>query len=409
MYNLHLTAEQLEIRDTVRDFVAQEIKPIALKSARLEAGDRRFPPEIFDKASQMGLRTLSLSEALGGAGVDNLTSCIVTEELAAGDVDFATVLAETSTLGHKLFDQAMTPEQRARFLPQFLADDRYHLAWADHEPDNEADSALGIHYHRPERTAVAVKTTATRQSNGDWVVNGIKNFVANAPLAKLIAVQVRTDPNASGANGVSTLLVTPGTPGLTIKEHDTASAWYHGTRGELVFKDCSVPAANLLGPEGASPLGADVVGRGIPQFEALNLGIGRAAYEAAIDYAKLRIQGGRPIIEHQAIGTLLAEIAIKLEVARNTVWQAAWASDHPDVYADRSLSGLPLETVARVFTSEIVHQVALDAAECFGAMGVMRDMPMHKYVRDALICLHSGNGNSDAKLRIAEGVAGYRR
>src|SRR5258706_5886145 len=409
MYNLHLPAEQLEIRDTVRDFVAQEVKPIALKSARLEAGERRFPPEIFDKASQMGLRTLSLSEALGGAGVDNLTSCIVTEELAAGDADFATVLAETSTLGQKLFDQAMTPEQRARFLPQFLADDRYHIAWADHEPDNEADSALGIHYHRAERTAVAVKTTATKQSNGDWVVNGIKNFVANAPLAKLIAVQVKTNPNASGMNGVSTLLVTPGTPGLSIKEHDPASAWYHGTRGELVFKDCSVPAANLLGPEGASPPGAYVVGRDIPQFEALNLGIGRAAYEAAIDYAKLRIQGGRPIIEHQAIGTLLAEIAIKLEVARNTVWQAAWASDHPDVYADRSLSGPSLRNVARVVTSQIVHQVALDAAECFGAMGVMRDMPMHKYVRDALICLHSGNGNSDAKLRIAEGVAGYRR
>lgn len=404
MYDLHLTAEQLEIRDTVRDFVAQEIKPIALKAARLEAGDRRLPPEIFDKASQMGLRTLALSEALGGAGVDSLTSCIVTEELAAGDVDFATVLAETSTLGHKLFDRAMTPEQRARFLPQFVADDRYHLAWADHEPDSEGDTALGINYHRADRTVAAVKTTAAKQSNGDWIVNGVKNFVANAPLAKLIAVQVKT-----GANSVSALLVTPDMSGLTVKEHDLTTAWYHGTRGELVFKDCRVPAANLLGAQGESPLGADAGGRGIPQFEALNLGIGRAAYEAAVDYAKLRIQGGRPIIEHQAIGTLLAEIAIKLEVARNSVWQAAWASDHPDVYADRSLSDLPLETIARIFTSEMVHQVALDAAECFGAMGVMRDMPMQKYVRDALICLHSGNGNSDAKLRIAEAVAGYRR
>ena len=409
MYNLHLTAEQLEIRDTVRDFVAQEIRPVALKAARLEAGDRRLPPEIFDKASQMGLRTLALSEALGGAGVDNLTSCIVTEELAAGDVDFATVLAQTSTLGHILFDHAMTPEQRARFLPQFVADDRYHLAWTDHEPHDDGDAALGINYHRADRTLAVVKTTAAKQSNGDWVVNGVKNFVANAPLAKLISVQVKTDSKVPGGSGVSTLLVTPDMPGLTVKEHDPTTAWYHGTRGELVFKDCRVPAANLLGTEGESPLGAGIAGRGIPQFEALNLGIGRAAYEAAVDYAKLRIQGGRPIIEHQAIGTLLAEIAIKLEVARNTVWQAAWASDHPDVYADRSLSDLPLETIARVFTSEMVHQVALDAAECFGAMGVMRDMPMQKYVRDALICLHSGNGNGDSKLRIAEAVAGYRR
>jgi alkylation response protein AidB-like acyl-CoA dehydrogenase len=234
-------------------------------------------------------------------------------------------------------------------------------------------------------------------------VNGVKNFIINAPLAKLIAVQVKTDPKAAGMNGVSTLLVTPDMAGLTIKEHDAATVWYHGTRGELVFKDCRVPAANLLGAEGKSPLGggASAPGRGNPQFEALNLGIGRAAYEAAVDYAKLRIQGGRPIIEHQAIGTLLAEIAIKLEVARNTVWQVAWASDHPDAYAERSLADLPLETIARVFTSEVVHQVALDAAECFGAMGVMRDMPLQKYVRDALICLHSDKSNSDAKLIIA--------
>ena len=409
MYNLHLTAEQLEIRETVRDFVVREIKPVAIKSSRLEADDRHFPLELLDQASQMGLRTLALSEALGGAGADNLTSCIVAEELAAGDVDFAATLAETSALGHLLFDHAMTPEQRTRFLPKFIADDRFHLALADHEPDDDAE--LGINYHRPTITEIVVKTTAVKQSNGDWLVNGVKNFIVNAPLAKLIAVQVKTDPKAPGMNGVSTLLVTPDMHGITIKEHDAATVWYHGTRGELTFKDCRVPAANLLGAEGKSPLGggASALGRGNPQFEALNLGIGRAAYEAAVDYAKLRIQGGRPIIEHQAIGTLLADIAIKLEVARNTVWQVAWASDHPNAYTDRSLADLPLEIIARVFTSEVVHQVALDAAECFGAMGVMRDMPLQKYVRDALICLHSDKSNSDAKLRIAEALAGYER
>ena len=406
MYNLHLTAEQLEIRDTVRDFVAREIKPIAIRSARLEAGDRQLPLELFDQASQMGLRTLGLSEELGGAGADNLTSCLVTEELAAGDADFATTLAATSSLAHGLFDHAMNAEQRGRFLPQFLAEDRFHLALADYE--SGADTELGVNYYRPNVAAAAVQTIADRQSNGDWVVNGVKSFSLNAPLARLIAVEVNTDPNAAGRNGVRTLLVTPDMPGLTIKEHDTSTAWYHGTRGELTFKDCRVPAANLLS-DGANSLAGGAAGRGIPQFEAINLGIGRAAFEAAIDYAKLRIQGGRAIIEHQAIGTLLADIAIRLEVARNTIRQVAWASDHPDVYADRSLPDLPLEAVARVFTAETVHQVALDAAECFGAMGVMRDMPLQKYVRDALICLHAVPSNEDAKLRIAEAVAGYMR
>src|SRR5262249_34047795 len=146
-----------------------------------------------------------------------------------------------------------------------------------------------------------------------------------------------------------------------------------------------------------------------PWRAALNLGIGRAAYDAAVDYAKLRIQGGRRIIEHQAIATILAETAIKLDVARTMIWRGAWAADHPDAQADRSLPDLPLATVASVYTSEAVYAAAKDAAECFGAMGVMRDMPLQKYVRDARICLHSGVGNSDAKLRIAEILAGYRR
>ena len=118
--------------------------------------------------------------------------------------------------------------------------------------------------------------------------------------------------------------------------------------------------------------------------------------------------GGR-IVEHQAIGTKLAEIAIKLEVARAAVWQAAWASDHAGAYADRSVADLPLQAMAQVFVSEMMLSATKDAAEVFGAMGVMRDMPMQKYVHDARICLHSGDGNRDAKLRIAEALVGYRR
>ncbi len=407
MYNLHLSAEQLEFRDTVREFVAQEVKPIAVSPQRLEAAERRLPMEILDKASEIGLRTLALSEELGGAGADNLTCCLVTEELAAGDADVAAVLAETSTLAHILFDRLMTPIQRERFLPQFLADHRYHLALADHEP--ETDSELGVNYHRPVASGARIKTTATRTASGDWVINGIKDCVANAPVAKLIAVQVRTEADAPGAEGVSTLLVPRETPGLAVRE--PADGWYHGACGELAMRDCRVPAGNLLGVAGKSLLnpGAGSSGRGAAAYAALNLGIGRAAYEAALDYAKLRVQGGRRLIEHQAIGTKLAEIAIRLEVARTAIWQAAWASDHPEAVADRSLADLPLQTIAGVFTSEAVYRVAKDAAECFGAMGVMKDMPLQKYIHDALVCLHSGSGNSDAKLRIAEALADYRR
>ncbi len=141
----------------------------------------------------------------------------------------------------------------------------------------------------------------------------------------------------------------------------------------------------------------------------MNIGLGRAAYQAALDYAKIRVQGGRRLIEHQAIGTLLAEIALRIEIARTMVWKAAWVAENPSAVADRSVTDLPLQTLARVYTGEAMHRVALDAAEVFGAMGVMRDMPLHKYVQDALICLHSGTSAGDGKLRIAELLAGFRR
>ena len=400
MYNLHLSAEQLEIRDTVRDFVEQEVKPPALNADRLDRRDRTLLTDVLEKASQLGLRTLALPEDLGGAGADNLTCCIVTEELAAGDPDIAATLARTSTLGSAVF-RAMTQTQRERFLPQFIADDRFHLAVAEHEPGGEG--TLGINYHRPGPGCAELKTTAAR-SGDSFVINGLKDCVANAPIARLIAVQVKTP-----AGGVSTVLVPHDAPGLTVRAHEGGTHWFHGTCGEVELRDCRVPAANLLGSEGRSPLADDGSGRGIPQAAALNVGIGRAAYEAALEYSGLRVQGGRPIIEHQAIGTKLAEIAIRLEMARSAVWRAAWASDHPEAFGDRSLDDLPLTTMTQVFTAEEVYRATKDAAECFGAMGVMRDMPLQKYVHDTLVCLHSGMSASDAKLRIAEALAEYRR
>jgi butyryl-CoA dehydrogenase len=399
MYNLHLSAEQIEIRDTVRDFVTQVVKPAALRPQRLEARERPLLTDVLDQAAQMGLRTLALSEDLGGAGADALTCCIVTEELAAGDPDIAAVLAQTSTLAHLLFDALMTPEQRAIFLPVFLAEDRYHLALAEHEPDHEP--ALGINYHRPQAGGAPFKTTATRDGN-DWIINGVKDRVANAPIAQLFVVQASTDA------GVSTFVVPRDTAGLSVTEGVGTTRWQHGACGEVAFTDCRVPTENLIGIEGRSALAADN-GRRSPQDQALALGIGRAAYEAALDYAQLRVQGGRRIIEHQAIGTKLADVAVRLEVARAAIWQAAWASDHSEAFADRSLPDLPLSTIAQVFVSDAIYHATKDAAECFGAMGVMKDMPLQKYVHDAVICRNAGDGSTEAKLRIAEALAGYRR
>ena len=418
MYDLNLTAEQVEFRDTVRDFVESEIKPAALHPDRLQPFDKPLLTEALDKAAQLGLRTLALSEEAGGAGADTLTSCIVMEEVAAGDVDVAVVLAQTSTLGQILFDQLMSAGQRAAYGQKFTSDDGFYLALAA----RDATAGIGWSYHRPLAAEDGGEPVAVRQGNGDWVVNGTVALVPNAPVAKLFAVQVRTDAKKTGTNGLSTLLVPAGHAGMTVLERVGAfskngssggaslTRWHHGAGAGIVFKDCRVPADHLLGKEGASPFATGMAtARSVPVMAAINLGIGRAAYEAAVDYAKIRRQGGRNIIEHQAIGTKLADCAIKLELARNMIWKAAWAADHPDAVASRSVAELPLHTIARVYTAEAVNDVALLAAECFGAMGVMRDMPLQKYVHDAMVFLHSEETDGAAKLAVAEAIAGYER
>jgi alkylation response protein AidB-like acyl-CoA dehydrogenase len=417
LFNLHLTPEQLEFRDTVRDFVENEVKAVAIHPDRLQPFEKPLLGELLEDISRMGLRTLSLSEAAGGAGADALTTCIVLEELAAGDVDLATVVGVTAHLARALFDEAMTPERRNRFLPRFLDDRGYHLALAAH--DYGGDRLWN--YHRAYDDGTSPEPVATKLSNGDWVIDGELAFVPNAPVAKLLIVQVRTDPKKTGSNGLSTLLVPRDTPGLTVDAAPKAvgevasdgaalTRWHHGTGARVQFRGCRVPADHLLGKEGQTPLSSAAnAARAAVAVAAINLGVGRIAYETAVDYAKIRVQGGRPIVQHQSIGTILADIAVKLELARNLIWKAAWVSDNPGAVADRSVTDLPLATMARTYTAEAMHEAALGAAECFGAMGVMRDMPLQKYVHDTMVLLHAADHDSATKLHIAEAIAGFQR
>jgi alkylation response protein AidB-like acyl-CoA dehydrogenase len=403
MYDLRLTEEQLAIRDTVRDFVAQGVFPVATRPDRLEPFDVPLAMDLVDAAAELGLRTLALSEEAGGAGADTLTCCIVAEELAAGDVDVAAVLARTSALGGVLFNRLMSEEQRKRFLPDFLDDNRYHLALADREADSE--TALGIDYHRETGNRLSVETTATKSGNGhgDWIVNGAKTRIANAPLAKLFAVLV----DADGENRV--LLVPADTAGVSITEVGRDGGWYVGSCGDVAFTNCRVPAGNMLGAEAIEALTGPGCDFGLPQAQAINLGVGRAAFEAALDYAGIRVQGGRRIVEHQAIGAKLADVVISLETVRNAIWQAAWAADNPGAEPNGNFAPLPRAKIAQVVTAERIYRATKDSAECFGAMGVMRDMPLQKYIHVSRVFLHTGDGTGDSRLRIAESLAGFSR
>jgi alkylation response protein AidB-like acyl-CoA dehydrogenase len=413
MFDLTLTPEQLEMRDTLRDFAEREMKAAAIHPDRLQPFEKPVMADLLAKATQLGIRTLTLSEDAGGAGADNLTTCIVLEELASGEVDIATILGTTAALGRTLFDTLMSAEQKAKYVKAFVDDDDYHLAFAG----TTAEAGIGWTYHRDAYDDDVVVPTAVKQGN-DWVINGRVEAVSNAPLAKLFAVQVRTGAGSKGMKGLSTFLIPRDTAGFkvldTIKafggpDH-TLTRWHHGTAAAIEFKDCKVPAANLLGKEGECPFAdGKLLARNSVAMAAVSLGVGRASYDAAVDYAKMRRQGGRNIMEHQAIGTKIADCTIKLELSRNMVWKAAWALDHPEAVAGRSVSELPLHVIARVSSAEAVHEVTLLAAECFGAMGVMRDMPLQKYVNDGFIFAHSEDSDDAAKLAIAESVAGFQR
>ena len=415
MFDLRLTPEQIEFRDTVRDFVRNEVHPAAIHSDRLQPFEKPLLDDLLDDASRMGLRTLALSEAAGGAGADTMTSCIVLEELAAGDVDIAVVLGLTSRLGAALFDECLSPEQRAKHLPAFLDERRAHVALVAHDYTTER----AWQYHRDYEEAGG-EPVAVRQDNGDWALDGEVAFVANAPIATLFVVQARTDPKKTGTNGLTTFLVPRDTAGFTVGEAPRATGssnaegaelarWHHGAGAGVRFKACRVPAANIVGGEGRTPLSsAKNLARASIETAAINLGVGRAAYDAAVDYAKIRVQGGRPIIQHHAIGRILADCATRLELARSLIWKAAWVLDNPDAVGD-SVADLPLHVMARTYTAEAMHDVALEAAECFGAMGVMRDMPLQKYVHDAMVLMHAADHDSATKLQIAESIAGFER
>jgi alkylation response protein AidB-like acyl-CoA dehydrogenase len=400
MYNLHLSEEQLAIREAVRDFVAGEVAAEAIKPERLEPFDVPPPADLIAAAGELGLRALALPEADGGADADTLTRCLVAEELAAGDTGLATVLMETAVAADLLFNGLASDEQRARFAPDFVADNEFHLALAGQEG---ADSALGADYHRA-RAAEPPATTAT--ADGDEVVlDGSKVRISNAPSAKLFIV------TAAGASGTEAYLVPADTPGLTVTEVPRDRGWYHGTMGDVSLSGCRVPAANRidLGNRDPATLIRGSALADTPEGQAINLGVARAAFDAALDYAKIRIagDGGRPLVEHQAIGEKLANVAGSLELVRGAIWRAAWDADNPEGRADGSLADLPHTLVSQVAAADMLYRAARDSAECFGAMGVMRDMPLQKYIHDTRVFRHSGAGGDDARLRLAEALSGF--
>ncbi len=394
MFDIRLNETQRAYRDLAREFAQNEIKPIALELDKKPNWEDRIPWEVLKKGSKLGFRTFALSEENGGAGAsDHLTACLIAEELAAADIGTAYYYMLTARRARDWFEIRMNDEQRAYFLPKFLNDDLYFTTVAIHEPDTD----LGFDYYTETPEWVKFKTRAVQQPDGSWIINGAKNFQTVGYLAKLLVVQAQTEA------GPRAFLVEGDSKGL-VRRSMSKIGRRVGDNAEIFFDNVHVPAGRMLAP---NPAGRTEIGTHVT-IASITLGLGRAALEATIDYVKERKSGGKMVIEHQAVGLYIADMAMNLEAARRLIWTAAWAKDHPEAFQDGSADYQPYEWMALAFTGTAVQRLTEQGLELFGGMGVIQGMPIEKYVRDAIVQKHI-SFPFPTRYRITEALTGYKR
>jgi alkylation response protein AidB-like acyl-CoA dehydrogenase len=394
VFDIRLNEQQLAFRDLARKFAQEEIKPVALELDRKPNWEDRVPWEVLKKGSQLGFRTFALQEENGGAGAsDHLTACLVAEELAAADIGTAYYYMLTARRARDWFELRMTKEQRDYFVPRFVNDDLYFTTVAIHEPDTD----LGFDYYTETPENVRFKTRAEEQADGSWLINGAKNFQTVGYLAKLIVTMAQTK------DGPRAFLVEGDSPGL-VRHPMTKIGRRIGDNAEIFYDNVRVPKGRILGPAkpGRTDMGTHVT------IASLTLGLGRAALEETIAYTQQRVSGGKPIIQHQAVGLFIADMAMNLEAARRLIYTAAWAKDHPEAFADGNIPWQPYELMALAFTGTAVQRLTEQGMELFGGMGVIQGMPIEKYVRDALIQKHI-SFPFPTRFKITEDLVGYKR
>ena len=382
-----VSAEQSAILETVRRFVASEVKP---RAAMLDADPdpaAGFSWEIVEKAHALGIRTMTLSEKWGGLGTDSLTTAMVIEELATGDIGVSVIFAQTLKIA-QIMEKALNAEQQARVLPGFSADPHGMLAIGITEPDNASNYFLP--YPAPFRTTA-------RKAQGGWIVNGMKHFISNGNRASFYLLFAQTDPGRPLAEGSTCFLLERGRPGFTIgRVHDKMGERL-ANNAELVFEDCFIPDDNVVGQPGK---GFGVLAEFFPQSNAYAaatiLGVAAALYRKAVEWAQVRVQGGKRLIEHDGIRAQLAEMCMLIDASRAYVHRAAWLADHQEQGCDRTLGALP-----KAMASQCAWKIATWTLEIHGGHGYMKEFGVEKLVRDAAAFLHSDGVNRTLFLKAA--------
>lgn len=375
--DLRLTEDQRMIRQTFRDFAQKEVKPLA------KVLDARVDPrecidwDLIKKASDLGIRTLAIPEEMGGLGADLITRLIVQEELGAADLGFADMMR-----GHGEVLLTLDERQRAQYLPLYLDDYRYFISMAHTEPDHGTDHLLIC-----DDPAASTQTYAEKR--GDmYVINGTKCFISFAGVAKLYIVHVRTDRKLPIKQCEADIIVPADTPGLSIGKYMDKLGRRLLINAEVILEDVCVPIENRVDPAKAM---VDIAGHTGFFVCANTIGACRSAYEESLDYARRRVQGGKPIIQHQHIAIKLAEMKIKIEASRALIWQIAWRKENKCDYDPQ------MWKLAKSFVNKMSAEIVASAVDIFGGMGVDRELGIEKYLRDIYSTLH-GLGLPDVSL-----------
>lgn len=393
---LGLNEDHERLRELVQEFVRRVVVPVAAELDRRPDPADCFSWEIVEQLSEIGLRTLTLSDEYGGAGVDPLTASIVIEELGKGDLGVAAVLAQTLSIAQTI-EATCTNEQKARYLPRFRDDPRFLLAICVSDLNTSAGKIV------LSGSAGAPQRTVARRREGGWILNGIEPFVLNGNYADLYLVFAETEDRESPApiQGSTCLLVDRNTPGLSTGRVSDKVGMRLANDAEIVFRDCLLPDENIVGEVGQGAEVQRVFSRASNVYAAAGaLGLAESAYERALAWTRQRVQGGRVLIEHETIGSKLAELRMLVEGARAYVYQAAWATDH----GEQSLDSVPA-SLSRVSAAEVAWRVSSSALDLHGGHGYMNELGLEKLVRDAATCRNSGGANRGLLLlRAAESI-----
>jgi alkylation response protein AidB-like acyl-CoA dehydrogenase len=366
------------ISEMIRSFSAKEIVP----NIKDWDDNQIFPVHVFKKLGELGLMGVLVPQEYGGSGFGYAEYVTAIEELAKVDPSVGLSMAAHNSLctGHIM--QFGNEEQKKKYLPK-LASAEYLGAWGLTEHNTGSDSG-------------GMSTTAVKDGD-DWVLNGAKNFITHAISGDVSVVIVRTGEKGD-SKGMSAFIVEKGTPGLTSGKKEDKLGMRASETAELIFDDCRVPQSNLLGNVGDGFIQAmKVLDGGRISIAALSLGIAKGAYEAALKYAKERVQFGKPIAQHQAIAFKLADMATTIEASELLIYKAVGKKNaNQKVTLDGAM--------AKYYSSEVAVKVSTDAIQVLGGYGYTKDFPVERFYRDSKLCT-IGEGTSEIqKIVIAKQI-----